>query len=311
VKIQSLQSAKPRRLSPARPKTDTASPDTVILSTPKLPKGGRPRGGTLTGDIRSHRVRSENLGEKRKILVFLPPSYESEPNRNYKVLYTQDGQSVFDERTALHYSEWGLDEAAQRLMQKGEMEDIIIVAVSNGGSAQSRSRDYTSKADQRYGGGEADRYLNFLTDELKPMVDATYRTRKDPESTGILGSSLGGLFSLYAGFQSPDTFGLVGAMSPSLWYAGQDMLQRLQQGPTDAAKPDKIWLDMGTAEADSRWSLDPVGEFHRAEQAVTEMGYQPESNFFPRLIEGGEHTNEAWRNRAESFLRTMYSPEPV
>jgi len=114
-------------------------------------------------------VRSKSLDDKRKVLVYLPPNYESEPDRRYKVLYTQDSQSVFDERTAIHKSEWGLDEAAQKLISQDRMEDVIIVAVGNGGSAESRQDDYTPAVDSRYGGGGADKYLKFLTDELKPV----------------------------------------------------------------------------------------------------------------------------------------------
>ena len=260
----------------------------------------------MTGDIRSHKVRSESLDDKRKLLVYLPPNYENEPDRRYKVLYTQDGQSVFDERTAIHNSEWGLDEAAQKLISQDKMEDIIIVAVGNGGSGESRREDYTPAVDSRYGGGGADKYLKFLTDELKPMVDATYRTQTGPESTGILGSSLGGLFSLYAGLKAPATFGLVGAMSPSLWYAGQDMLGRLSEADPKNEKPGKVWLDMGTDEANPDWSLEPVAEFQQAGEALKNLGYVAEENFYPRLVEGAGHTNEAWRNRSEEFLMTMF-----
>lgn len=263
----------------------------------------------MSGDIRSHRVRSEVLDDKRRVLVLLPPSYEKNPDKNYKVLYTNDGQSVFDDRTATRDTEWGLDEAAQELMTSGKMEEIIIVAVGNGGSGQARCDDYAPAPDPRYGGGEADDYLQFLETELKPMVDATYRTQTSAEATGIMGSSLGGLFSLHAGFSAPATFGLVGAISPSLWYAGQHMLKRLEQQASDQPKPQKVWLDMGTQEANPDWSLDPVAEFHQATGHLQEMGYQAEQNLFPRLIEGGEHTNEAWRARIGDFLQTMYPPE--
>ena len=282
------------------------------ISTPyrsrKLPPGGKPRGGTLSGDIRSHKVRSETLGQKRKILIYLPPDYETEPNKNYPVVYAQDGQSLFDERTAIHHSEWGMDEAAEANIKEGKMDSVIIVAVSNGGSGEARKTDYTPASDQRYGGGQADTYLEFLTDELKPMVDATYRTKPGPESTAVLGSSLGGLFSLHAGLSAPETFGLVGAISPSLWYAGQHMLERLESLPSEAQKPEKIWMDMGTKESNPDWSLDPISEFQTAEQSLRSQGYEADQSLLGGVYEGAEHTNEAWRQRVGEVLSAMFPP---
>jgi len=95
-------------------------------------------------------------------------------------------------------------------------------------------------------------------------------------------------------------------MSPSLWYAGQDMLRRLSEADPKSEKPGKVWLDMGTKEANPDWSLESVAEFQQAGEALEKLGYTPEKNFFPRLVEGGEHTNEAWRNRSEEFLMTMF-----
>lgn len=272
-----------------------------------LPAGGAPRGGTLSGDIRSHKVRSEVLDDSRKIWVQLPDGYESNPDKHYPVLYTCDGASVFDARTATRNTEWRLDETAAALTAAGKMDEVIIVAVSNGGSAESRRDDYAPCADSQYGGGNASRYLKFLQDELKPMVDNTYRTNPAPETTGIMGSSLGGLFSLYAGFTAPSTFGLVGALSPSLWYAGKDMLSRLQSAPSG---PAKVWIDMGTREENPEWSLTPVAELQQAEQILVGKGYTPGQNLFAPTFEGADHTNQAWSERAGQVLQALFPPSP-
>lgn len=259
----------------------------------------------MTGDIRSHKVHSEKLGESRKVLVYLPPDYDTDKEKSYPVLYVQDGQSIFDDRTATRDTEWGLDEAAQKLIGEKKMAASIIVAVSNGGSGPSRVIDFTAAKDARHGEGRAENYLGFLKDELKPMVDATYRTKPARETTGVMGSSLGGYFSLYAGLSAPETFGLVGALSPSLWFAGQDMLTRLQNMPNDGPRPDKIWIDMGTKEDNPDWSTHQVADLRQAEAALLDHGYVAGESLFSRVYEGGEHTNAAWRARGQDVLTAL------
>ncbi|HEU0052506.1 MAG TPA: alpha/beta hydrolase-fold protein, partial [Longimicrobium sp.] len=83
----------------------------------------------------------------------------------------------------------------------------------------SRMAEYSPWVNARAGGGEGDAYVDFLVKTLKPYVDAHYRTRPERESTGIMGSSMGGLISLYAGLKHPDVFGRVGVFSPSLWFS--------------------------------------------------------------------------------------------
>lgn len=274
----------------------------MVLSGPKLPDGGKPRGGTLTGDIRSHKVKSELLQEQRKIMVYLPPDYETNTEKHYPVVYVQDGQSIFDDRTATRSTEWGLDETAQTLIGQKKMAEAIIVAVANGGSGASRVVDYTAAPN---GEGRAENYLGFLKDELKPMVDATYRTQPGRETTGVMGSSLGGYFALYAGLSAPQTFGLVGALSPSLWYGGQDMIKRLQSMPSDGPKPQKIWIDMGTNEDNPDWSMHQVADLKQAEEALLDRGYLADQSLFARVYEGGEHTNSSWRERGGDVLQTL------
>ncbi|MCA9794119.1 MAG: alpha/beta hydrolase, partial [Candidatus Eremiobacteraeota bacterium] len=208
---------------------------------------GRPyEGGTLTGEFRVHTVSSDVLGNTRDFYVYLPPGYGEDPNRRYPVLYLQDGQNVFDRRTAFMGREWGVDEVADELIRKGEIEDLIIVGVSN---TPARMDEYSQVKDPDYGGGHADDYGHFLVDEVKPFIDANYLTDTRPASTTVAGSSMGGLVSLFLAFQYPHVFGMAGALSPSLWWASGDLAARIaadrRPGPT------KIWLDMGTAEGSS------------------------------------------------------------
>ncbi len=126
----------------------------------------------------------------------------------------------------------------------GEIEPLILVGIANTGLR--RMAEYTPTRDFKMGGGEGRSYGRLLIEELKPWIDRTYRTLPDAKNTGLGGSSLGGLISLYVGFAHPEVFGKLAVMSPSLWWDHRSILNAIEQ---QATKPDlRIWLDMGTAE---------------------------------------------------------------
>jgi predicted alpha/beta superfamily hydrolase len=174
------------------------------------------RGHQVSGTIRvAPAVHSPELGNRRDILVYLPPSYHEGEGR-YPVIYMQDGQNLFDEATS-YAGEWGVDETMEALGREEGLE-AIIVGVPNMGIQ--RVDEYSPFRDRRLGGGRGDDYLRFLTQTLKPQIDRDFRTLGGRKHTGILGSSLGGLISLYGFFRAPAVFGFAGVMSPSLWFAG-------------------------------------------------------------------------------------------
>ncbi len=154
------------------------------------------------------------LGRTRRVWLYLPPDYATS-RRRYPVLYLHDGQNVFDAATSFA-GEWGVDEALDSLHALGD-SGIIVVAVDNGG--RKRLDEYSPWRNPKYGGGEGDRYLEFLVHTLKPYVDRHYRTRPGADNTGIGGASMGGLISLYAGLKYPGVFGRTLVFSPSLWFA--------------------------------------------------------------------------------------------
>ena len=261
----------------------------------------------MSGDIRVHQIHSSSLGESRQVWVYLPPGYAQNSEKRYPVLYVCDGEGAFDERTAHRNVELGLDEQAESLIGQGSMGEIIMVAVATGGNNEARFKDYTPSQDSRYGGGHAPEYLQFLKDELKPMIDSTYTTRSGSHTTGIMGTSLGGLFALYAGFTAPHTFGCVGALSPSLWYANRDMLYRMMEAKEG---PDKVWIDVGTQEQQNpQLAQDRIDEFQVADAILREKGYQPGKTMFTQVIEGAEHSQQAFRQRVAPMLQCLYPPE--
>ena len=152
-------------------------------------------------------------GRTRRIWLYLPPDYAT-TTKTYPVLYMHDGQNLFDAATSFS-GEWGIDEALDQLHQAGDW-GCIIIGIDNGGA--NRLNEYSPYPNPQYGGGQGDQYVDFLINTLKPYVDQHYRTRPDRLHTGIMGSSMGGLISLYAALKRPDIFGRVGVFSPSLWF---------------------------------------------------------------------------------------------
>jgi predicted alpha/beta superfamily hydrolase len=151
------------------------------------------------------------LVAKRRVWVYLPPSYASS-TKKYPVLYMHDGQNLFDQLTS-GYGEWGVDELLDSLIAKGQKE-YIVIGIDHGGSE--RLKEY-NPYDSEYGKGKGKAYVNFLVQTLKPYIDKQYRTKKDSENTAIAGSSMGGLISMYAIATYPKVFGKAGVFSPAFW----------------------------------------------------------------------------------------------
>lgn len=164
-------------------------------------------------DIRilSKRFPMPKLRRRRRISVLLPWDYDKSDKR-YPVLYLQDGQNLFDEDAP--FGTWGVDKQLAALAEKGKGE-FIVVAIDHGG--KERINEYLPYDSQKWGEGLGRDYADFLTNTLKPYVDAQYRTRPQREHTGIGGSSMGGLISIYAGILFPEAYSKYMIFSPSLW----------------------------------------------------------------------------------------------
>src|SRR6185436_12475563 len=156
------------------------------------------------------------------------------------VVYLQDGQNLSDPATAFAGT-WELEAAIDRLAWRGI--EAIFVGVHHAG--RHRLAEYSPFPDARHGGGAADDYLEFVVETLKPRIDRMFNTRFDRDSTTILGSSMGGLVSLYAYFRYPSIFGRAGVMSPSIWFGGGAVLDFIEEARTP---PGRLYLDVGTQE---------------------------------------------------------------
>src|SRR6185295_2692702 len=184
-------------------------------------------------------VWSTERRNRRDVDVYLPASYSAARAR-YPVVYMHDGQNLSDPRTAFAGT-WDIEPTLERLAQRGI--EAIVVGVHNVGA--DRLAEYSPFPDRREGGGEADAYLAFLAQSLKPRINRTFRTRPERDATVMLGSSMGGLVSLYAYFRFPSVFGRAGAMSPSIWYGQGAVLAFIAQARTP---PGRIYVDIGTNE---------------------------------------------------------------
>jgi predicted alpha/beta superfamily hydrolase len=256
----------------------------------------RARQGTLH---RIPAVHSPQLGNERDILVYTPGSYARGIAR-YPVIYMHDGQNLFDAATSFA-GDWGLRAALARASRRGI--ETIVVAIPNMGPA--RIDEYTPFADPKAGGGQGDRYLEYLIDTVKPLVDGRFRTLPDREHTGIAGSSLGGLISLYALFRYPEVFGFAAALSPSLWFARGAILEFIAQAPTVGPRA-RIYLDVGLREGANHVALA-----RRLRDMLLAKGYGPERDLLFVEDRDGRHHESAWGRRfrkALPFLLTNGQP---
>ncbi len=212
---------------------------------------------TLTGNIREHKTFHSNiLKNDREVIVYLPPGYEASKSRRYSVFYVHDGQNLFDGATSfIPGQEWRIDETAERLIARGKIEPLIVVGVYN---TKDRIDEYTPAPDAKYKmGGKADLYGRMLVEELKPFIDSQYRTKHDAKHTGLMGSSLGGLASLYLALKYPKVFGCAGVVSPSVWFAGKHIVHHVEALPK---KPNiRIWMDIGTKEGRTPEEVATIG----------------------------------------------------
>lgn len=261
---------------------------------------------TRTGIFREHKgFHSHHLPDDRDILVYLPPDYESALVRRYPVLYLHDGQNVFDAETAFAGHEWRADETAEALIRAGEIEPIIMVGIYNTGVR--RVEEYTPTRDvRRQSGGQADRYAQMIVEELKPFIDREYRTMPDRANTGMAGSSLGGLVTLYIGIKRPDVFGKLAALSPSVWWGGRAILDVIRHAPEPSVRP-RIWVDVGAAEG-PEYIVEDVPLLR---DLLVERGWMYGRDLSYLEAVGAGHNEQAWAARMNGVLLFLFGRDPA
>lgn len=248
--------------------------------------------------IKHEQFASRFLHNQRDLIVYLPPGYEREPSRRYPVLYLHDGQNLFDGATSfIPGMDWHVGHTADECIRDGRVEPLIIVGIYNAG--KQRLGEYTPTRAPRLGGGRANRYSKFLLEEVRPMVREKYRALGGAENTGVGGSSLGGLASLYLGLRQPQIFGKIAALSPSVWWNERVILRFATAAPVQPLP--RIWLDIGTREG-SRI----VDDVERFRDVLLRKGWRLEENLHYERIEGAEHNEAAWAQRVGPFLEFLF-----
>ncbi|MFC1745209.1 alpha/beta hydrolase-fold protein [Candidatus Riflebacteria bacterium] len=258
---------------------------------------------TLTGNFKYHKkFTSKHLKNSRDIIVYLPPSYENEKNESvhYPVFYMHDGNNIFDRATSFGGVEWEVDETTEKLIGEERLEEIIVVGIYN---TPQRMFEYSPVPYEGYGGGGADLYASFIIKELKPFIDKTYRTKKGREDTAVMGSSMGGLVSLYLGFKYPEVFSKIGAMSSSLWWGDGQIIKFIEQ--MKKVPELTIWLDIGSEEGgrSGRSKLTTmVRQTRHLRNVLVRKGFKLNKNLFYLEAAGEDHNEAAWSRRVHMPL---------
>ncbi|MBO6792505.1 MAG: alpha/beta hydrolase [Balneolaceae bacterium] len=265
----------------------------------------------VTGKVIEHDDFSSNFVDSRNIEVWLPEGYDAEDDR-YQVLYMHDGQNVFDPNTSYNGNDWMVDEALTELIAQNNIEKTIVVAIWNSGITrfpeympQKPANVMNSEAVQKSvirNSGKAifsDDYLKFIVEELKPFIDANYRTKPEREHTSIMGSSMGGLISLYAIMEYPEVFGSAGCLSTH-WTVpeiGSVFVEYLDGNLPDPATH-KIYFDYGTLGLDAYY--EPFQQ--QVDSIMIKAGYEPGKNWVTKKFEGHDHKEQYWAMRISQPL---------
>lgn len=263
------------------------------------------RAESATGDLRLHQFHSRIFHNTRFLRVWLPPGYDDAQNlaRRYPVLYLNDGQNLFESATSFNGVEWQVDETADRLIREAVIAPLIVVGIDNTGN--DRVREYMPHRSLHpiMLRAQGSRYPNFLIKEVMSFVARSYRTAPGPENTGLGGSSLGALISLYTAAVRPGVFGRLLLESPSLWAANR---QIIKQSRAVRRWPERIFLATGTAEAGradrDRSVVDDVREL----AGIMRRAGLDNRRLHLVIDEGATHHESAWARRLPEALTFLF-----
>lgn len=245
---------------------------------------------TTSKNVSTFTIEAKALETSKKIWVYLPDNY-SNTNKNYPVIYMHDGQNLFDTKTS-YAGEWNIDETLDSIKA-----EVIIIGIENGGDK--RLDEMTPFPHPKYKGGNADAYLDFIANTLKPEIDQKYRTKSNAKNTGIFGSSLGGLVSFYAALKFPTVFGKVGCFSPSFWFC-RDSLNELMS--KTKAFDTKIYFLCGDSEGDD----DVIRDMESVEKWVNTKRCECKKKNKKVIVKGGKHNEKLWRENFEKAYLWLF-----
>lgn len=234
---------------------------------------------------------SPQLNNKRSLRIYLPPSYGENAAKRYPVVYMQDGQNLFDARSATYGVAWRVGETVNRLVATGVMDEVIVVGID---STANRIEEYTPCCDPKYGGGRLDEYDAFVVQSVKPYIDRTYRTMPGKDATAIMGSSLGGLAAVAIAQRHPNVFSKAGSLSGAFWWNDGMLVAKMPE-----RVPVRFYLDAGTRDDDAADTL-------RMRDALVAKGYREGSDLMYYKAEGARRSEAAWGERVDKPLTWFF-----
>lgn len=246
--------------------------------------------------IQSQFLFENSQREWREYRVILPRGYDQHPTRRYPVVYLHDGQNVFESGP---FGTWNAHTAAGSLIRQGQMREAILVGVDNG---PNRLSDYAAPDS----GGNANNYVRFLREELKPLIDSRYRTLTDADNTVAIGSSMGGQVSLYMGWDFQTTFRRIGAFSGAWNIFSTGFYDRVRTQPR---RNIRLYIDSGDAgtASDNYWLTFNLRDNLLDPQRVGSSGgpYVLESDLKHVIGLGQQHNEAAWASRLPDAYRFL------
>ncbi|WP_034759775.1 alpha/beta hydrolase [Rossellomorea vietnamensis] len=243
------------------------------------------------------------FNRKRKVRVYLPDDYHEMENKRYKVLYMHDGQNLYRDEDAGYGMAWRIGEYLDK-----EKMDLIVVGIdcNDGlkrldeyGPWESTEMTDVFSADRTSIGGEGKEYIEFIVNELKPLIDRTYRT--NPEETSMAGSSMGGLISTYAACMYPHIFRKAASISSAYWFNQLEIEDLIKE--SDLSQVERFYMDIGTKEntetIDDLTYIDSSRDVYRIlKEKVQDCRFE--------IIDGAEHNEIAWRERVPMIFEYLF-----
>src|SRR5271165_3832100 len=258
------------------------------------------------GNLWLHELRSRVFGNTRLVWVWLPPDYDGWGATRYPVLYLNDGQNLFDPATAFAGVHWGVAETATRLIADKKIQSLIIVGIDNTKNRACEYIPYRSK-DPRVLAPKGKCYPDFLQREVMPLIEERYPVLRGPENTGLGGSSLGGLITLYTQLATPGVFGRLLVESPSLSVASRKILEESRRS---RSWPARMFLGMGTRETGSAEKDAKIVEDVRDLESILRAAGLDDQRLEVCIAEGAAHGETAWAARFPDALEFLFSDRP-
>ncbi|MEE1085675.1 MAG: alpha/beta hydrolase-fold protein [Schaedlerella sp.] len=235
--------------------------------------------------------------KKRKVYIYLPESYEQNPEKRYPVLYMFDGHNVFVDQESSFGKSWGL----KNYMDFTQTELIVVGLDCNHDPDNGRLKEYApySFSDPKYGKiqGKGKLTMDWIVRWLKPQIDRCYRTLPEREFTFIGGSSMGGLMSLYALLAHNDIFSRAAALSPSLWANKREIDYLIRTSSLD--ENTILYMDYGSEEFSNHKGMKPL--FFKTVSSLLKKGVFLTS----RVVPYGDHSEASWEKQLSLVIETL------